>query len=134
MSKKPARNQQQETEKFVLPEIEIITKPEANVDLLTDKKNEPISRVTVAPQEVLPAVGEDATLLSERKYRAGDIQRALKAAGFDPGPIDGKLGPKTKKAVQDFQKKHNLTVDGVVGKKTWAKMKPYLSPSETKNE
>ncbi len=50
-----------------------------------------------------------------------EIQRALKAAGYDIG-VDGKFGPVTEKAVKDFQGKNGLTQDGVVGPVTWAKM------------
>ncbi|HZY30669.1 MAG TPA: peptidoglycan-binding domain-containing protein, partial [Candidatus Methylomirabilis sp.] len=32
-------------------------------------------------------------------------QEAMKAKGFDPGPIDGIMGPKTTSALKDFQKK-----------------------------
>ena len=67
-----------------------------------------------------------------KKIRINDIQKALKNAGFNPGPIDGRMGPKTKKAISDFQRENNLTVDGIVGKKTWAKLNPYLFPSKTK--
>ncbi len=54
------------------------------------------------------------------------IQTALKNAGYDAGPIDGKMGTKTKNAVKKFQKENNLTADGVVGSKTWAKLSSYL--------
>lgn len=47
------------------------------------------------------------------------IQQALKAAGYDPGDIDGKLGSKTRKAVRAFQKANGLNPDGKVGPKTW---------------
>lgn len=50
------------------------------------------------------------------------IQRELKAAGFNPGPIDGDFGPRTKSAVVAYQKKYHLTVDGIVGPQTWGKM------------
>jgi len=43
--------------------------------------------------------------------RIAQIQRALKAKGFDPGPIDGVIGSKTMAAVRAFQRKNNLPVD-----------------------
>ena len=55
-----------------------------------------------------------------------NIQLALKNAGFYYGSIDGKVGKQTKKAIKDFQEANNLTADGVVGKKTWSKLKGYL--------
>jgi len=54
------------------------------------------------------------------------IQTALKNAGFDPGPIDGKKGKKTREAIKAFQKQNNLTVDGKVGKDTWELLRKYL--------
>ncbi len=36
------------------------------------------------------------------------VQRALKEAGFNPGPIDGIIGSKTKAAIRRFQLSHNL--------------------------
>ncbi len=54
------------------------------------------------------------------------VQLALKKAGYYDGIIDGKIGPKTKDAVKQFQKDHGLTADGVIGKKTWSEMKTYL--------
>jgi len=59
-----------------------------------------------------------------------NIQKALQAAGFDPGVIDGKIGRKTKQAIIDFQKANNLTADGKVGPKTWAKLSSYLSSGQ----
>jgi peptidoglycan hydrolase-like protein with peptidoglycan-binding domain len=55
-----------------------------------------------------------------------DIQKALKNAGFYKGSIDGKVGQQTKKAVESFQRQHNLTADGVVGRRTWEELKVYL--------
>ena len=43
------------------------------------------------------------------------IQQALKDKGFDPGPIDGEAGPKTREAVQAFQKANNLHVTAAQG-------------------
>lgn len=47
-----------------------------------------------------------------------DMQQKLKDAGFDPGPIDGKFGPKTKAAVEGFQKVRGLKTDGIAGLET----------------
>lgn len=44
---------------------------------------------------------------------------------------DGSFGPKTDEAVKKYQKEHNLTVDGVVGNKTWATFKtPKLTEQD----
>lgn len=48
------------------------------------------------------------------------LQEQLKAAGFDPGPIDGIFGPKTAAAVRAFQQDRGLTVDGIAGTETMA--------------
>ncbi|MDD5116254.1 MAG: peptidoglycan-binding domain-containing protein [Candidatus Omnitrophica bacterium] len=54
------------------------------------------------------------------------IQAALKNAGYYQGVIDGKIGRKSRQAIRDFQKANNLSVDGKVGKNTWAALKEYL--------
>jgi murein L,D-transpeptidase YcbB/YkuD len=133
MSKRPKAGKEEKTEEFVLPEIEIISKPEANRELLSEDRKKSESRVQVSPPEVLPAVGEDATEL-KKSYKTIDIQRALANAGFSPGAIDGKMGAKTKKAIQEFQKEHNLTVDGIVGPKTWERLVPYINKPKNKKE
>jgi putative chitinase len=46
------------------------------------------------------------------------IQRALVALGFDPGPVDGLPGPKTRAAVLAFQRSRGLATDGIVGPQT----------------
>ena len=51
-----------------------------------------------------------------------DIQTALSNKGFDPGGIDGIWGRNTIKAVRAFQSANGLTVDGVVGPNTMAKL------------
>lgn len=42
---------------------------------------------------------------------------------------DGIFGPKTKTAVTTFQKANNLSVDGIVGSKTWAVLLQQKEPS-----
>jgi peptidoglycan hydrolase-like protein with peptidoglycan-binding domain len=54
------------------------------------------------------------------KIGSGDpqIRRAqerLKAAGFDPGPIDGKLGPQTRSALEKYRSSYKLSRSGADG-------------------
>jgi peptidoglycan hydrolase-like protein with peptidoglycan-binding domain len=48
-----------------------------------------------------------------------DLQEALKALGYKPGPIDGVFGATTEAAVKAFQQAKGITADGIVGKVTW---------------
>ena len=43
------------------------------------------------------------------------LQRRLRRAGFTPGPIDGRFGPRTERAVREFQHARHLAVSGVAG-------------------
>jgi murein L,D-transpeptidase YcbB/YkuD len=58
--------------------------------------------------------------------REQKIQTALKNAGLYQGAIDGKIGPGSKRAIQEFQTAHNLKADGKVGPLTWAALEAYL--------
>jgi len=48
-----------------------------------------------------------------------DLQEALKALGYDAGPVDGVFGATTESAVKKFQQDKEIAVDGVVGRLTW---------------
>ncbi len=60
--------------------------------------------------------GEPALLsapaLSNKLVEA--VQQALRAAGYDPGPIDGLIGPQTRAAVRQLQQDNDLSPDGVI--------------------
>ncbi|MBF0217087.1 MAG: peptidoglycan-binding protein [Candidatus Omnitrophica bacterium] len=68
-------------------------------------------------------------LPAKRADRVKNAQEALKKAGFEPGPIDGVLGPKTVKALKAFQKANGLVPDGKLGDKTWGALSEYLTKS-----
>ena len=50
------------------------------------------------------------------------MQQALKDKGFDPGPIDGTLGPRTTSALKEYQKSENVTITGKMDRDTAAKL------------
>lgn len=57
-----------------------------------------------------------------------DVQRRLVALGYDPGPVDGKMGPKTRDAIRQFQRMHGLMATGIVGPKTADALEPPMIP------
>lgn len=77
--------------------------------------------------------GAVATSASSGKMAGGmtlrDVQQALQRAGFDPGPIDGRMGRKTREALRHFQQAQGLTADGRIGPQTIAKLKAYMTPA-----
>lgn len=85
----------------------------------------------VQAQASLPAITEGASTepLKGEPAHTRDIQVALRAAGFDPGSTDGRMGPRTRQAVRDFQVANGLEADGKVGAKTWAKLETFLKPA-----
>jgi len=71
---------------------------------------------------------EGLPMLPQGPYKPSniEIQTALKHAGFYTDKIDGKIGPKSKKAIEDFQGANGLKVDGKVGPKTWEVLGKHL--------
>lgn len=53
-----------------------------------------------------------------------EIQRKLQALQWYLGELDGHFGGGTLSAVKNFQRKNQLTADGIVGPKTWAVLYP----------
>ena len=54
------------------------------------------------------------------------VQKALVKAGYDPGKLDGQLGPQTKAALRQFQKAQGLEADGMIGLKTFRALLQYF--------
>lgn len=57
--------------------------------------------------------------VGSRGEEVRQLQEKLNQLGFDCGKADGIFGPKTQKAVKQFQKTFLLTQDGIVGPKTF---------------
>ena len=84
-------------------------------------------QAVLPPEGMAPGMDSMADSGNLEKPSIQNIQEALKNAGLYNGEVDGVLGPKTKKAVREFQTMNNLSADGKVGRKTWLKLQPYLS-------
>ena len=94
----------------------------------------PTSAESEASLATPAASAASASSSSLIKPATREIQQALKNAGFYQGAIDGKVGPRTKEAVREFQRINGLKVDGVVGKQTWAKLSAYTNLATTSGE
>lgn len=103
-------------------------------------QQEPMSMETLSTmgtEAKAPVAQETATPLEPKleslppsgpyKPAINEIQTALKNAGYYTGKIDGKTGPKTNQAIEEFQKANSLKVDGKVGPKTWNLLSKYLA-------
>jgi len=66
--------------------------------------------------------------------RIAAVQVALRAHGFDTGPVDGVAGPMTHQALAAFQRRHGLKADGRIDRKTrrafGARGRPLLGQRE----
>ena len=80
----------------------------------------PATPVAAAPA---PVAATPAKKVIKPSKAVAKAQTALKAAGFDPGPIDGVTGKKTRAAVSAFQKAKNMPVTGRLDKATAAALK-----------
>jgi lipoprotein-anchoring transpeptidase ErfK/SrfK len=86
-----------------------------NLDLRNERATRRAAKST-APLRLL------ITKRSERDYLR-EAQRLLAELGFDPGPADGLLGPRTAAAIRAFQQEQGLTVTGQAGRRLYAKLR-----------
>ncbi len=50
------------------------------------------------------------------------VQRRLASAGYYPGPIDGVIGSRTRRAIRAYERSHGLPVDGTIHRRLLATM------------
>ena len=79
-------------------------KAESAWDKTKDKTREMKDKVKAKTTDKMKATTETADVKS--------MQMALKDKGFDPGPADGVMGPRTRAALMDYQRKEGLTPTG----------------------
>jgi hypothetical protein len=59
-----------------------------------------------------------------------EVQRLLGELGYDPGPADGVIGPRTRAAVRAFQTDAGLPVDGEISDELYAALSEVVSSGQ----
>jgi len=62
-----------------------------------------------------------------------EAQQALKDKGYDPGPVDGVMGTKTKDAIKSFQSASNLQATGTLDAQTADKLGVHSGSSSSRS-
>ncbi len=78
-----------------------------------------------------PLLADPVHSRSQEEVKA--IQNTLKRQGFSPGPVDGVFGPKTIKALKQFQKNQKLRVTGRIDAETAKHLQAAGPPSAPTN-
>ena len=82
-------------------------------------------------------VGTPDRPFSGRAQRVRELQRELAGLGFEPGPDDGRYGPRTTDAVKRFQRARKLPADGIADQATLQALhgqKPTQQPFTRREE
>jgi peptidoglycan hydrolase-like protein with peptidoglycan-binding domain len=58
-----------------------------------------------------------------RSERVAELQRMLRGLGYEPGPVDGLFGPRTRAAVHSFQASHGVRPSGSVDGATLSRLR-----------
>lgn len=75
------------------------------------------------------ALGDHTMGRGARGPEVKELQTRLAQLGYVVGPLDGKFGAKTDRAVRNFQQEHGLKVDGIAGTRTIAELKRLTGES-----
>ena len=81
---------------------------------------------------------EDRILSIKIPFMHGDdirnLQKALKDIGIYTGELTGDYDLMTKNAIEEFQNKFHIDVDGVVGEETWRVLGDIITSIKTASE
>ena len=78
---------------------------------------------TCPPPQVTPAVEQESKVTATQVNRYSrkvvkDAQQALTEAGYEPGPVDGQIGARTRAALMEFQKANGISESGKLDQAT----------------
>lgn len=104
-------------------------KTDGRSDTVGDKMDRAWDKTKAKTREMKDKVTGDDRDYGRASADVRSAQQALQHQGFDPGPIDGVMGPRTSAAVRDFQQKENLTVTGQLDAETRARLTAGGAPA-----
>ena len=83
-----------------------------------EKAAPPAKSEKMGEMDKKPEMGKMTTGKADNR----EVQEALKAKGNDPGPIDGRMGSKTRAALKAFQESNGLKATGQLDSQTAEKL------------
>ena len=92
-----------------------------NTDQKADKAGQNPDQNAGGGQDAAMSAGHHAMTPTRSQVRM--LQLGLNKGGFDAGPVDGVIGPKTQQALQKFQQQHGLQANGQLDSKTVAALR-----------
>jgi len=101
------------------------SKTESTMDKVKEKAREAKDKMLETKDKVVDKMKGSKTGTKVSKIEDRDVrtaQQALRDKGFAPGPVDGRMGPRTTAAVRDYQTKEGLTVNGQLDDATMDKL------------
>lgn len=96
-------------------------------------------RTPAAPYtEMEPAAGDPTRAITLESRDVEMVQKNLLDRGYAAGPVDGIMGPKTARALRDFQKENDLAETGTPTPETLTELgmriKPRTSPGQSRQK
>lgn len=85
----------------------VTTPDQINLGSLNSGSGRKSAASTKSPVNATPASYSQGSPLVE------DVQVALGQAGYNPGPADGVIGPRTRAAISDYQRANGMMADGM---------------------
>ena len=101
------------TDRKIAIEIEALTDRASRIRVVVDRGSF-FFKDSATGTEIIAQTAESLGRLDQRRARIAITQSVLAQLGFNPGIADGRLGPKTRRAVRSFQRSRRIKADGLI--------------------
>ncbi len=100
------------------------SKTESAMDKVKEKAHDAKEKIVETKDKVVDKVKGKKNKIAAKSEGTNvrTAQQALRDQGYNPGPIDGVMGPRTSAAVRDYQTKEGLTASGQLDDATMDKL------------